>query len=168
MTSRSWDSLSGFSELQVTMAFESTMKPPICLVENRNEQLTMNSEDLRILDKICQPVVVVSTVGTYRTGKSYLMNHLSGQNHGFPLGSTVRAETKGIWMWCVPHPSKPNHTLVLLDTEGLGDVEKELPSHQHATITKFVDPNPKHRIPTTKQQNISQWQQNYYITGNGI
>ncbi|KAM4650758.1 guanylate-binding protein 1-like [Discoglossus pictus] len=27
-------------------------------------------------------------------------------------------------MWCVPHPTKENHTLVLLDTEGLGDVEK--------------------------------------------
>ena len=27
-------------------------------------------------------------------------------------------------MWCVPHPKKPKHTLVLLDTEGLGDVEK--------------------------------------------
>jgi hypothetical protein len=27
-------------------------------------------------------------------------------------------------MWCVPHPRKPGHTLVLLDTEGLGDVEK--------------------------------------------
>lgn len=43
---------------------------------------------------------------------------------GFRLGSTVRSETKGIWMWCVPHPSKPDRTLVLLDTEGLGDVEK--------------------------------------------
>ncbi|XP_036613723.1 guanylate-binding protein 1-like isoform X2 [Trichosurus vulpecula] len=27
-------------------------------------------------------------------------------------------------MWCVPHPIEPNHTLILLDTEGLGDVEK--------------------------------------------
>ncbi|XP_074077839.1 guanylate-binding protein 1-like [Macrotis lagotis] len=27
-------------------------------------------------------------------------------------------------MWCVPHPREPNHTLVLLDSEGLGDVEK--------------------------------------------
>jgi predicted GTPase len=27
-------------------------------------------------------------------------------------------------MWCVPHPEKRDHTLVLLDTEGLGDVEK--------------------------------------------
>ncbi|XP_071474119.1 guanylate-binding protein 7-like isoform X2 [Marmota flaviventris] len=111
------------------MASESTMKSPICLVENWNEQLTVNSEALRILEKICQPVVVVAIVGTYRTGKSYLMNQLAGQNHGFPLGSTVRAETKGIWMWCVPHPSKPNHTLVLLDTEGLGDVEKGDPKN---------------------------------------
>nr|XP_027790885.2 guanylate-binding protein 4-like [Marmota flaviventris] len=117
------------SPCQVTMASESTMKSPICLVENWNEQLTVNSEALRILEKICQPVVVVAIVGTYRTGKSYLMNQLAGQNHGFPLGSTVRAETKGIWMWCVPHPSKPNHTLVLLDTEGLGDVEKGDPKN---------------------------------------
>ncbi|XP_045689733.1 LOW QUALITY PROTEIN: guanylate-binding protein 1-like [Phyllostomus hastatus] len=27
-------------------------------------------------------------------------------------------------MWCMPHPEKADHTLVLLDTEGLGDVEK--------------------------------------------
>ncbi|XP_062843310.1 guanylate-binding protein 4-like [Trichomycterus rosablanca] len=27
-------------------------------------------------------------------------------------------------MWCVPHPVNPNHTLVLLDTEGLGDIDK--------------------------------------------
>ncbi|XP_070261638.1 guanylate-binding protein 1-like isoform X2 [Myotis yumanensis] len=40
------------------------------------------------------------------------------------MGSTVQSHTKGIWMWCVPHPKKPNYTLVLLDTEGLGDVEK--------------------------------------------
>ena len=65
--------------------------------------------------------------------------HLNFQNHlilklyplfslcplaGFSLGSTVQSHTKGIQMWCVPHPKKPDHTLVLLDTEGLGDVEK--------------------------------------------
>uniref|UniRef100_A0A8C6IIH2 Guanylate binding protein 6 n=1 Tax=Mus spicilegus TaxID=10103 RepID=A0A8C6IIH2_MUSSI len=97
---------------------------PICLVENHNEQLSVNQEAIEILDKISQPVVVVAIVGLYRTGKSYLMNRLAGQNHGFPLGSTVQSQTKGIWMWCMPHPTKPEHTLVLLDTEGLGDVEK--------------------------------------------
>ncbi|GAB1288182.1 Guanylate-binding protein 4 [Apodemus speciosus] len=32
-------------------------------------------------------------------------------------------------MWCVPHPTKPTHTLVLLDTEGLGDVQKGDPKN---------------------------------------
>uniref|UniRef100_A0A2K6D4B9 GB1/RHD3-type G domain-containing protein n=1 Tax=Macaca nemestrina TaxID=9545 RepID=A0A2K6D4B9_MACNE len=105
------------------------MLAPICLVENNNDKLLVNQQAIQILEKISQPVVVVAIVGLYRTGKSYLMNHLAGQNHGFPLGSTVQSETKGIWMWCVPHPSKPNHTLVLLDTEGLGDVEKGDPKN---------------------------------------
>ncbi|XP_054448026.1 guanylate-binding protein 6-like [Pteronotus mesoamericanus] len=111
------------------MAPRPNMTAPICLVENKNEQLSVNQEAVQILDQIAQPVVVVAMVGLYRTGKSYLMNRLAGQNHGFPLGSTVQSETKGIWMWCVPHPSKPNHTLVLLDTEGLGDVEKGNPKN---------------------------------------
>lgn len=50
----------------------------------------------------------------------YLFGHLSG----FALGATIQSKTKGIWMWALPHPNKVGHTLVLLDTEGLGDVEK--------------------------------------------
>ncbi|XP_054448073.1 guanylate-binding protein 7-like [Pteronotus mesoamericanus] len=106
------------------MASGSTTMNPICLVENQKNQLRVNPKALEILDKISQPVVVVAIAGPYRTGKSYLMNRLAGQNHGFPLGFMMHSETKGIWMWCMPHPSKPNHTLVLLDTEGLGDAEK--------------------------------------------
>ncbi|KAM6217089.1 guanylate-binding protein 2 [Rhynchocyon petersi] len=100
------------------------MSGPVCLIENINVQLKVNQEALKILSVITQPVVVVAIVGLYRTGKSYLMNRLAGKKNGFSLGSTVQSHTKGIWMWCVPHPLKPNHTLVLLDTEGLGDVEK--------------------------------------------
>ncbi|XP_004841366.1 guanylate-binding protein 6 [Heterocephalus glaber] len=111
------------------MAPGPKMLAPKCLIENVNEQLTVNQEAVQILGKIYNPVVVVAIVGLYRTGKSYLMNRLAGQNSGFPLGSTVQSETKGIWMWCVPHPTKPNHTLVLLDTEGLGDVEKGDPKN---------------------------------------
>ncbi|XP_061267318.1 guanylate-binding protein 4-like isoform X2 [Bos javanicus] len=111
--------------LQVLMASGSIKMDPIYLVENRKSQLSVNPKALKILHQISQPLVVVAITGLYQTGKSYLMNRLAGQNHGFRLGSTVRSETKGIWMWCVPHPSKENHTLVLLDTEGLGNVEKD-------------------------------------------
>ncbi|KAM5256392.1 guanylate-binding protein 6-like [Ctenodactylus gundi] len=106
------------------MASGLKMSAPICLVENIDEKLSVKQEAIKILEEISQPVVVVAIVGLYRTGKSYLMNRLAGQNHGFSLGSTIQSETKGIWMWCLPHPTKPNTTLVLLDTEGLGDVEK--------------------------------------------
>ncbi|CAH6777137.1 guanylate-binding protein 5 [Phodopus roborovskii] len=106
------------------MAPETHMPEPMCLIGNNGEQLVANQEALEILSAITQPVVVVAIVGLYRTGKSYLMNKLAGKQKGFSVGSTVQSHTKGIWMWCVPHPQKPDHTLILLDTEGLGDVEK--------------------------------------------
>ncbi|XP_062963078.1 guanylate-binding protein 1-like [Cynocephalus volans] len=106
------------------MTSEAHMPGPVCLIENTTGQLMVNPEALKILSAVTQPVVVVAIVGLYRTGKSYLMNKLAGQKKGFSLGSTVQSHTRGIWMWCVPHPKKPERTLVLLDTEGLGDVEK--------------------------------------------
>ncbi|XP_076864133.1 guanylate-binding protein 3-like [Brachyhypopomus gauderio] len=101
------------------------MKEPLCLIgSDSEEQLCVLKEAKAILEKITQPVVVVSVVGLYRTGKSYLMNRLARKQTGFALGNTIESKTKGIWMWCVPHPTISDHTLVLLDTEGLGDVDK--------------------------------------------
>ncbi|XP_058228755.1 guanylate-binding protein 1-like [Hemibagrus wyckioides] len=102
----------------------SPMQEPICLVENVNGSLCVNDSAIEYLSRNNQPVVVVSVVGLYRTGKSYLMNRLAGKETGFALGSTIESKTKGIWMWCVPHPYRTGHTLVLLDTEGLGDIDK--------------------------------------------
>ncbi|XP_056603484.1 guanylate-binding protein 6-like [Triplophysa dalaica] len=101
------------------------MDEPVCLIDTTSDgRLCVQESALQILQKIEQPVVVVAVVGLYRTGKSYLMNRLAGKQTGFALGSTIESKTKGIWMWCVPHPTKKETTLVLLDTEGLGDVDK--------------------------------------------
>ena len=75
------------------------------------------------------PLVVVSVVGAYRTGKTYLLNRLMGRQDGFPLGSTVQSKTKGIWAWISKHPTLPDRLLLLLDTEGLSDPEKANTDH---------------------------------------
>ncbi|KAK7130462.1 hypothetical protein R3I93_019952 [Phoxinus phoxinus] len=101
------------------------MDTPVCLIDTGSEgKLCVQESALQILQQIQEPVVVVAVVGLYRTGKSYLMNRLAGKQTGFALGSTIESKTKGIWMWCVSHPTKAGTTLVLLDTEGLGDVDK--------------------------------------------
>ncbi|XP_067247286.1 guanylate-binding protein 4-like [Chanodichthys erythropterus] len=101
------------------------MDKPVCLIDTGSDgKLCVQQSALQILQQIQQPVVVVAVVGLYRTGKSYLMNRLAGKQTGFALGSTIESKTKGIWMWCVDHPTKAGTTLVLLDTEGLGDVDK--------------------------------------------
>ncbi|KAA0718774.1 Guanylate-binding protein 1 [Triplophysa tibetana] len=106
------------------MSQASPMLRPICLVKNVCGSLQVCTDAIEFLNGINQPVVVVSVVGLYRTGKSYLMNRLAGQQKGFALGNTIESKTKGIWMWCVPHPFEAGQTLVLLDTEGLGDIDK--------------------------------------------
>lgn len=68
--------------LQVAMASGPIMLVPICLVENKDEQMSVNEKALKILYKISQPVVVVAIVGLYRTGKSYLMNCLAREKCG--------------------------------------------------------------------------------------
>ena len=59
------------------------MQEPVCLINNEEGGgLSVQQEALEILQQIQQPVVVVTIVGPYRSGKSYLMNRLAGKQTG--------------------------------------------------------------------------------------
>lgn len=101
------------------------MEAPILLVEiDQAGKCTLNEEALSILKSVESEICVVAVAGLYRTGKSYLLNRLMGRQHGFEIGPTVNACTKGIWLWGSPI-SFQSKKIFLIDTEGLGSTERD-------------------------------------------
>lgn len=98
---------------------------PMVLIDNDSGKPMCNHETLSELSKIEKTLNIVSVVGTFRSGKSFLLNKLSliDTGEGFKTGHTTRRVTKGIWVLCRPHPKQEDQVLVLLDTEGIDDPE---------------------------------------------
>ena len=77
---------------------------------------------------------IISLVGKYRTGKSFLLNRVllnKQENKGFGVGPTFRPCTKGIWIWSEPiiisNSNCPRpFPCFLIDTEGLGAYIEEI------------------------------------------
>ena len=77
---------------------------------------------------------IISLVGKYRTGKSFLLNRVllnKQENMGFGVGPTFRPCTKGIWIWSEPIMVSNSNCLkpfpcFLIDTEGLGAYIEEI------------------------------------------
>lgn len=81
---------------------------------------------------------VISVVGKYRTGKSYLLNKvlldLPINKKGFEVGPTINACTRGIWLWSetikAANSDEKDMELIIMDTEGFGGVNE---GHNHDT-----------------------------------
>ena len=89
--------------------------------------LTVCEEAVARLCALQGQLAVCTVAGVYRSGKSFLLNQLTGAPRGFAVGSTVQACTKGIWMWGEPlevvrTPGEPPLSVLFLDTEGLSSV----------------------------------------------
>jgi len=88
-----------------------------------NGKFIINKEAMDILQGVKNGVSVISIVGLYRSGKSYVMNRLLGRQSGFAVGPTVNPCTKGIYLWGKPI-QEGGMTHILIDTEGIGSVQE--------------------------------------------
>ncbi len=68
---------------------------------------------------------ILALTGPYRSGKSFLANLLMNKMSGFKTGSTVNACTRGLWAWGRPIPIENGSYMIIIDSEGLGSVEKD-------------------------------------------
>ncbi len=92
--------------------------------EETTNEYSVFPEAQEYLRSLEGPVAVMSVVGLYRTGKSYLLNRLVGvdkNSDGFAVSPTVRAQTKGLWLMCPPLEME-GFKLLVVDTEGLGSL----------------------------------------------
>jgi len=110
----------------------TTARPVPFIQLGADGQLKVTNEARAALSRLRGAVAVCAVAGVYRTGKSYILNQLAGQQQGFGIGSSVQACTKGVWMWGSPlslqsgtfyRPGAPQH-LLLLDTEGLASISQ--------------------------------------------
>ena len=116
------------NNLTTTQVLDSSPKAiPLVIFENGKFLIPKEAKQL-----LNQPsfnhIGIISLVGKYRTGKSFLLNRVllnKQKNSGFGVGPTFRPCTKGIWIWSEPFivtnskSSKP-FPCFLIDTEGLG------------------------------------------------
>ena len=98
---------------------------PLITIDDESGEFLFHQEAASVLESCKTSISLVAIAGLYRTGKSYLMNVLTGNAKGFDVGSTVNACTKGIWLWSEPKFDEDNHTnTFFIDTEGLGSTSR--------------------------------------------
>ena len=111
---------------------KQTALPLISFVDNK----FIIPEEARqlLISQNHENIGIISLVGKYRTGKSFLLNRVlleKKQINGFGVGPTFKPCTKGIWIWSDPlmvtnSHSKTPFPVFLIDTEGLGAYDEEI------------------------------------------
>jgi hypothetical protein len=97
------------------------------IVSDESQRWVVTDEAHQALDNVQAPLAVISIVGVYRSGKSFLLNSMCGRHRPFAVGSSVKPCTQGIMMSIVPPCAENNNTtLLLLDTEGMSSTERDV------------------------------------------
>jgi len=105
--------------------YSSILKPIMLLDIDERGIIKINKSALEYIQGLNTKIAVLSVVGPYRTGKSFLLNRFAGFQKGFALGSSTNPCTRGMWLWGKPIRLSENLHLLLLDTEGLGSYTRD-------------------------------------------
>ena len=100
------------------------------IINKEAKKLLSNSENNK-------KIGIISLVGKYRTGKSFLLNRViinnkENKKEGFAVAPTIKPCTKGIWLWSNPliitnsNNNNEPFPVYLIDTEGLGAYDEEI------------------------------------------
>ena len=106
---------------------------PLVIFQDGKFQIPTEAHDL-LTQKEYSKIGIISLVGKYRTGKSFLLNRVILNTHkksGFGVAPTFKPCTKGIWIWSEPliinNKNCPyKFPCFLIDTEGLGAYVEEI------------------------------------------
>ena len=108
---------------------------PFVTFNDSTKKFIINEEAIKIISKEENTQIgILSLVGKYRTGKSFLLNRVlidKKSLKGFDVGPTIKPCTKGIWLWSTPLIISNNYSptpfpAYLIDTEGLGAYDEEI------------------------------------------
>ena len=99
----------------------SLPEEPLALLlpdEETHTRLVLQEPAIELLRSLREPLSIISVVGAYRTGKSYLLNELMGLgcSEGFTVGHQRHTQTKGIWI--LPRRDVNGTVRLFMDTEG--------------------------------------------------
>jgi len=107
--------------LDRSMPADARQRPVALLLPDpeTHTRLKVQPEGVALLRSIGEPTALVSVVGAYRTGKSWLLNELMeiGCGDGFVVGHERHAQTKGVWLLRSTN-STGGTVRVFMDTEG--------------------------------------------------
>lgn len=104
-----------------TFPLRSLPEQPLALLlpdEETHTRLVLQEPAIALLRSLHEPLSIISVVGAYRTGKSYLLNELMslGCSEGFTVGHQRHTQTKGIWI--LPRRDVNGTVRLFMDTEG--------------------------------------------------
>ena len=122
MSSNIQDSENNIEQKEITIPKNQAI-PLISFVDNK----FIIPEEARnlLINQSNENIGIISLVGKYRTGKSFLLNRVlleKNKINGFDVGPTFKPCTKGIWIWTEPLMISNSHSktpfpVFLIDTE---------------------------------------------------